>query len=338
MIIIDKGPVSTEMWYWFNEKATNKVPRLPETLPMSVFKFLIKPDDRRRKRDDDDENERKDWPLEYDKLTFGQFWAIYTDVFMICTGIFTEGMVSPKFTLKEIQKEITTIIDVASRWAVMEGFTKFHFGDYDYAEIDSDKGRLRQGTRYKIYYMALVIQEAVDELEKLLRGKEIRDIKMIDKYNSHANNQAEIMEEIIRDKSKGDLDEFVLYTIQALQFNTMGPHHNKMAQLVRFTAFGEKEFDKLLPPCEIWRLLFANYFDGVEDYFNRFYNKFTSECIAYFTVDYLATDYGIKKIPIYKLFTNDDCEKSCTAEIKFLIDTDKVKRDIEEVDRQYRLS
>lgn len=335
MIILDKAPISTEMWYWFNEKATNKIPRLPETLPMSVFKFLIKPEDRRKKSDE--ENQRREWPLDYDKLNFEQFWEIYTDVFMICTGIFTEGVVSTNFTLKEIKKEISTIIDVASRWAVMEGFTKFHFGDYDHAEIDNEKGRLRQGTRYKIYYMALVIQEAVEGLEKLLRGKEIRDLKMIDNYNCLAANQAEVMEEIIRDKSKGDLDEFVLYTIQALQFNTMGPHHNKLAQLVRFTAFNEKEFDKLLPPCEIWRLLFPNYFDGVEDYFNRFYNKFTSECIAYFMVDYLATDYGIKKIPIYKLFTNDDCE-SCTAEIKFLIDMDKVKRDIEEVDRRYRLS
>lgn len=341
MIILDGAPVSTEIWTWFHEMIPF-VEKLPESIPIEVFSFLLKRGAEGEVVDDDDEDERAHWPMDYCDLDLNQFWQVFSDIFQVCIGIYIKG-VPTKFTVDQIVGELTRVVEVAAKWCIMEGFTKLEFGDHDHEEIDIPAGRVSQMLRYKVYYMAKDITESATRFKKTMREEmvnhEISDMHLMTPLNTALTERdhLEFMEKLIREKSKGDLDEFVLYTIQSLQFSYMNSNHNKLAQLIRFKAFGEKDFSSKLPPCEIWRLLFPNYFDGIEDYFNRFFGRFTNECMMYFFRDYLAKDYGIVEIPMYKLFTNDKGAK-CTYEVKFLIDPEKIEKDIEEIEFQYRLS
>jgi hypothetical protein len=334
MIIVDKAPISTEIWGWFSERAGTRVKNLAPELPVGRVLLNLLFIREEHLDNDEEEDERARWPRDYRKLTLPQFWDIFADVFMMCTGIFEKG-VSPKVTMGEIQREFRNVVDVATWWAVVEGVDEEMFSDFDYKEVDIPRGRVNPTLRYKIYYMCLTIEEAVKNLQKTLETLNMSEIKLIGLFS--ATSRKDEMEAIIREKSKGDLDEFILYAIQAYQFKTMGPNHNKLAQLLRYLAFNEKDFDKMLPPCEVWRLLFPNYFDGVEDYFNRFYHKFTNECILYFLTDYLAKDYNIQEIPIYRLFTRDGGLTNTPA-VDVLVDVDEIQRDIVKVESKYRLS
>lgn len=333
MIILDKAPVSTDMWYWFSERASARVKKIPESIPVGEPLVMLFARENAN-LDEEEDDERLRWPRDYRRLNLPQFWDIFSEVFMICTGIFHQG-VSSRFAPEDVCRELKVVVDVATWWAVVEDVPVEIFADFDYKEIDLEGKRVKQTLRYKIYYMCQVIEGAMEDLRKSNYRPNEMNVGGGAFDTSGDSTKAE-MEAIIREKSKGDLDEFILYAIQSLQFRTMGAHHNKLAQLVRYIAFNEKEFDNLLPPCEIWRLLFSDYFDGVEDYFNRFYNKYTNECVLYFLSDYLADDYGIKMIPIYKLFTKGG--QVASTKVCSLVDVGTVKRDIVKVEAKYRMT
>ena len=325
MIILDKAPVSTEIWCWFSQR-TAVVKNLPDSIPVGKnMSFLF--------TTDDEPDKRSEWPRDYRLLNLQQFWEIFSDIFMICTGIFPQG-VAPSVTPEVISGEFKNAVDVATWWAVMEDIPDNMLADFDHKEVDTEGKRVNPTLRYKIYYMCQVIEGAVVDLKKC--GHRPNEMRVRGKFDVSGGEKKRVVEELIREKSKGDLDEFILYTIQSIQFRTMGVHHNKLAQLVRYIAFNEKEFNQLLPPCEIWRLLFSDYFDGVEDYFNRFYDKFTNECVLYFLTDYLANDYGIKMIPIYKIFTIDG--QTASSKVHTLINVETIKKDILKVEAKYKLT
>jgi hypothetical protein len=234
----------------------------------------------------------------------------------------------------QVADELERAVAVAAKWAVVEDVPPTQLGDFDLVEWDKEKGRLRQTTRYRIYYMALIVEDAVARMRKVTAGRELKDMEVVRGWTA-GYNQKDYMEGLIRDKSKGDLDEFILYTIQYMQFKYMTPHHCKIAQLVRWNNFGEKNFDDMLPPQEIWRLLFPNHFDGVEDYFDKFFDAFTNECILYFLVDYLSYDYNIQLIPIYNVYTADG-GKSYSADVAHLIDKDKIDKDIRRIEEEFK--
>jgi hypothetical protein len=326
MIILDGAPISIPIWQWFCHKVP-VVESLPPSIPAVVFKHLVK-DPRRAGDEDEDEEDTEPWPQDYLKLDLGQFWEVFTAVTQVVTNMRPDGA-PPHLPTEDVAGELERIVAVAARWALLEDLPADSLGDFDRVEWDGERGRLRQTARYKIYYMAQLVEDAAATLRRL--GWEPRASR-----RGHGRGEGkDFMEGLIREKSKGDLDEFILYTIQYMQFKTITPHHNKLAQLVRWKAFGDSVGEDLLPPQEIWRLLYPNFFDGVEDYFDKFFDKFTNECILYFLVDYLSYDYNIKLVPVYNIYTADD-GKTFSPNVANLVDRGRIEKDIKRIEAQFK--
>lgn len=318
MILIEGAPYSIELWCWFNEN--KHLARIsPETpLIATAFEGLFP----------------SDWgyatPRDYNKLKLGEFWKLVWEIFMMASGI-GKGRVRRDVSFSVLRGELTNIKCVALRWSFRGDIKEVEVGDFDHIYFDKENQRVKQTFRYQVYYVFRHIFEVLDELESSVPA-EISEIQL-DKKTSLQNTSepSSFFCELIREKSKGDLDEFIIYTIQHIQFKAITQNHEKLALLFRYLKTDNAKFDERLTPGEAWRFIFPTFFDDFEDVYDKFYNEFTNDCVMYFLSDYVSEDYGIKHIRFYNLYYATGLSEGVLG----LLQQKKVLSDIARIERSY---
>jgi len=333
MIIINDFVYSIEMWEWFHNMKDIKLDfekKINTTVEVFEIVFFTE--------------ERYKWPRDYYKLDLCQLWEIVLDIFKWISGVQNTLKLDIKFKTSDISHELEKIYRTLLWWCFAEGLEQNHFGDFDYTMIDNRNMALNQHFRYRVYHMVHSMQKSFDGLANYLadtKYKEVCDMEEVNAYSfnndqTHKDVQDFILNEI-KKSTAGDADEFILYTISNIQNKTMKNDHEKLCQLVRFIKFEDTDFTRKLPPGQIWHTLFEDVFDGKDEVFYDFYEAFTSESIMYFLSDYVLNNFGIERIPIYNVFTQDK-GKSYSKDILNLLDTVQISKRIRKVIKTYEMS
>lgn len=318
MILIDNAPYSIEIWCWYNQN--KHLASIPADKPIisTVFKHLFPPS----------------WnykvPRDFNKLNLGEFWNLLWDIFMLASGL-SKKKIDKEVTLSQLRDELVAIKSIAIRWALRKNIPESEYGDYDHLDIDKEKGVLKQPYRYRVYYMLQIIFTSYDDLSKNVECELSEMPTSVIEKLSNTTNPSVFYSNLIREKSKGDLDEFIIYTMQYIQFNAITPFHEKMALLERYIKTDNSDFEARLSPSDTWRFLFPSFFDGFEDVYDKFFNEFSNECVLYFLSDYLSNDYGIRHAKFYNLYFNSKLSDT----VFDLISQRTVLKDIVNVEKSY---
>lgn len=330
MIVINEFVYSLEMWEWFHDMKRNELDfKKSRDSSVEIFEKTYFT------------QERYQWPREYYKLNLYQFWDILSEIFMWVTGVTNNNKVDVKFTHCNIASELDKIYRCMLWWCFAQGLEESDFGNFDYTMVDKEKMSVNQHFRYRVYYMIRAMKKSFSTLETFMlnsKKKNVCDMQEIEPY-SYKNDlsKEQVLELILTEIKKsaaGDADEFILYTISNIQNITMNDEHEKICQLVRFIKFENPDFTTKLPPGQIWQTLFESIFDGKDEVFGDFFEAFPSESIIYFLSDYALNTFGINRIPMYNIFTEDKGQ-TYSKDILNLLDTTQIKKRIRQVIKKY---
>lgn len=333
MIVINEFVYSLEMWEWFHDmKGTILDFEKNKSATVEIFEIVFFTE------------ERFKWPRDYYKLNLYQFWEIVWDVFKWVTGVVNSYKLDVECSTSDIAHELEKIYRTLLWWCFAAELEESDLGNFDYTMIDKTNMSLNQHFRYRVYYMIHSMQKSFDSLANYLaytKNKELCNMEEVSQYVfKNEQTQEDVQNFIlteIRKSAAGDADEFILYTISSIQNKTMTSDHEKLCQLVRFIKFEDPDFTTKLPPGQIWQTLFESIFDGKDEVFGDFFKEFPSESITYFLSDYALNTFGIDRIPLYNVFTQDK-GKSYSKNILNLLDTVLIRKRIRQVIKKYEQS
>lgn len=317
MILIEGAPHSVEIWVWYNEN--KHLVGGARSFRPTAFQYLVL--------------KIANCPGDYREMNAGQFWEFLWALMTHASGL-DEVLTPPSVSVEQLEEELQVIKSIGIWWALAEGLEETDLGNFDHVHVDKLRGRLDHTYRYKFYYIWKIIELALNKTKKMLTTMENGQVSAMEQVRDVGTD---IFQDLIREKAMGDLDEFIMYTIQHIQFTTLTSSHEKIALLERYLKFKKDNFEEKLPPSEIWRFLFPNYFDDLEDYYDKFYKRFKNECVLYFLNDYISEDYGVVKIPFYNLYTNDN-GRNVSPTALAMVDTGAVLRDIKRIESSFAKS
>ena len=290
IILVDSIPFSSTIQNWYIQNKHLASPVFNWEDSITVFKESVKSID--------------DEPILLRNMNCGEFYKFLWDVMNIADGIAARQHISMKISCLQLSEEIEKIKKTVMYWAIFEGFDSNAFGELDELMIDRVKNRTNKKFHYKCYYIMKNIDEKYLDLKKTLTSLSINEVqdRVCDIYDREKQENKTRLSKLIgmiRVAYKGDLESFILETMNRVQYFAMNKNHEKLAQMVRFELLDIPNFEETLPEFEIWRFIQSNYFDGFEDIFDEFVDEFVTECLEYYINDYLNESFGIIKIPFY---------------------------------------
>ena len=283
----------------------------------------------------------KKWPTNYYQLDFNQIYEFFFELFKFISNFSNQiCSINTKFTINDIDDELKKIYRAILFFCFVENLEDVELNKIDYMFVDKKNKSLNQHFRYRIFYMYKEIESQFLKLKNLLQQmchNEIVQMKKINNYSINIENIGNYIFGEIRNSIKGDNDEFIIYCINSILVNSVTKNHEKIAQLIRYIKFDDKNFDKKLPIGQIVNTIFGNIFDGIDEIFTTFYENKKNECIIYFLSDYLMTTFDIIKIPFYNIFTLNK-GKSYTDNILYLLNIKNIKSRIKNIHKLYENS
>jgi hypothetical protein len=241
------------------------------------------------------------------QLSCFQFYDFINKVMMIGDGVAHKLAIDTKFNIGDIEDEVHKIKKTLIYWCLVENLPEESFEGLDDRWVEKEKGRVNRRFHYRCFYIMRNIEDRVMELRTCLNTLGISDLKN-ERLLAHRFHDKEFQENLkplismIRRAYRGDLESFIVETINRVQFFTMNDNHEKLAQMIRFEELEIPNFTEKIPHFETWRFIHPTYFDKFEDVFDEFFDEFTTECIDYYFNDYLNTSFDITKIPFYYYF------------------------------------
>lgn len=330
MIVLDEVEVhSVQIWNWLN-KVKGTILDFDKKKPAEIkhFRFLM--------------SKEENWNYEsYYEMSAGMFWKVFNEVFKLASGIPTNPL-PISVSVDDVEDELEKVIRVLIWWCFAEAVDETLLEDLDYMLVNKEKRSVNFAYRFNAYYMYKEIYERLAKTKKVLDGRLLSRMNELTQYHTACPMSIAKVKEFIDSQVQkacaGDADEFAIYTVDVIQRQTLTDNHEKMAQLVRFYKFGMADFESKLPPGQVWQILFSDYFDGVDEVFDEFYEKFKNECIMYFLNDYTACDYDIIEIPWYKVYCNEDDKENYTSSVLNLLNVPRIKKRILKLEISYKNS
>jgi hypothetical protein len=356
MLILDNAPHSEEIWGWFHMQSKYVDMTSSGTGSIDVFSFLLGATSRTEVEAVEVNEYADDCPQEtcgevrvatevednrseltYRDLTASRFWDLVQEVVRMASGIsrFRVGRdVSPRALGVELEKVKSCML----WWAFAEGVSLDKIGTtMDHLMVDRDRLRLNQHYRYRVFYMTRIIDSSYKTLLKTLGGDRVTAFEPPCSSGCGAESVCEEMKGIINKSCAGDRDEFILYAIADVQNRTMGDDHEKLAQLVRFEKFEDRDFESKLHCAEIWRMLYIEHFEEVDEIFDDFYAAHGADSVLYFLSDLLASDLGIRHLDWYGLYGLGG-DSGLSNNIFNVLPLNKMKKELLRVYEGYKLS
>lgn len=185
-------------------------------------------------------------------------------------------------------------------WCVTKDHPTERLGEADPKYMGD--GEFNQKLQMHGYYMLKCIKEGFLKLPKEI---ELNTLEYMGISMKIMEERIEILGNKIRRAYGGDLDEFIIDTINDVQFDLMTSSHEKLGILVGFEQLGMVDFNNKLSPSEIWRRLFTLYFDKEEDSFMLFLRTYTYFCLKHYYKDFLNKELPFRYIAPYGMYIND---------------------------------
>lgn len=325
LMVVNDVVFSMEVWDWYHNRKDKL--KMENNIPINVFRPWLK----------EHHQNGIDKVSTYGELTGWDFLELINELLMIYTDIH-ERPLGDHVTMEQQYIELSAIETSLIYWVFTEGHAKEDFGpDMRNEYLDSNRMAFNQKFHVEMCYTMKAIWQGYHDLKKLLNGKEITDLDILNILTMENYEEDEVVDEfikkVIRQAYGGDFDEFIIAVMERIKFQTMKENHEKLAKIKAYELFGKEDFEKMLPEYEIWRMLYNNYFDEVEDIYKLFYQKFLGHCIQYVLLDYLSwdsEDSGIYYIPVYKYYCDKELTEA-TQNIRLLIDMEKIRARIKKL-------
>lgn len=347
MIVVNDIPFSTDVWEWYNIKRKKFNLETTKEHKIYIFKPIIRKilkgsDKMYNDEKDNDADSEYDFSEDdngdevivdkYFELSPAHFWYFLNELMMVFSDISTTFKLDPKYTLNQVKQELLCVEDVLVYWAITKNHEESVFEGMDVLYVSSENG-MNMRYQVKSCFIMGIINDGFKLLEKTMIQLEKKEMMLMDyKTDTYEdiNDIQKYIIQVIKNGYAGDLDEFILECILNIQTRTMTIQHENLALIKGYELFQNTEFNKKVPPQEIWRRLFPNYFDGIEDVFQLFFKNMKGECVMFLFNDYLQENFGIKRIPIYNCYTNDN-GNSFTYNVLKLLEKQKIRTRIKEL-------
>lgn len=263
-------------------------------------------------------------------LTCDEFFTFINDVMDVSDGVARERKLKSSITIAQIENDIVKIKKCLMFWSFVENLEIEKFGAFDEWLFDKDRLRVNNKFHFMCYYIIKNIEHNVDKLKQIMNKLRINKLEDLKIDSSESSKNKEDVLKRIREAYRGDLEDFVLSTINKIQFDTVNKNHQKIAQMIRYQFMDIPNFDEELPYFEAWRFIKPTYFEKYEDSFDVFFEQFPFESVNYYINDFLNDDFGIISIPFYYCFYSSHDEKIYTSIISCIKvnDLDRRKKDL----------